>query len=175
MALANQRLCYLPPLPNLLCPFSRRLFEQQCLGCHLLSHLNPSMLLYILYIRYCYNGEFAALAFAWSVSIASCVCVCHLCCRLWFVATEPKRWRESWERENKDPQPVPTSFCLRPRFVIDVIRQRVYAAQQGPSSPHTSMSTDSGGPAVPSLLPVTVIHPKVELKGNPTKLVCLGQ
>lgn len=37
------------------------------------------------------------------------------------------------------------------------------------------MSTDSGGPAVPSLLPVTVIHPKVELKGNPTKLVCLGQ
>lgn len=37
------------------------------------------------------------------------------------------------------------------------------------------MSTDSGGLAVPSLLPITVIHPKVELKGNPTKLVCLGQ
>lgn len=84
MALANQRLCYPLPFPNLLCPFSRRLFEQQCLGCHLLSHLNPSMLLYILYIRYCYNGEFAALAFAWSVSIASCVCVtCVVASGLW--------------------------------------------------------------------------------------------
>lgn len=32
------------------------------------------MLLYILYIRYCYNGEFAALAFAWSVRLPD-VCV----------------------------------------------------------------------------------------------------
>lgn len=40
------------------------------------------MLLYILYIRYCYNGEFAALAFAWSVRLpVVCVSLSPLVCR----------------------------------------------------------------------------------------------